>query len=94
MPRLPVACPTRNFFRLNDLCRPRPQAHVGRECANRTRGGFNRSSQHLTTEVYGKATWVDGDADGPACNAIGRSAAGAARCGAGFTLNERPEAHS
>jgi len=47
-------------------------------------GGFNRSSQHLSTEVlYGKATWVDGDADGADGDAIAWSTAGAARCGAG-----------
>jgi len=47
-------------------------------------GGLNRSSQHLKTEVlYGKATWVDGDADGAAGDAIAAATAGAAGCGAG-----------
>src|SRR5262249_24761575 len=47
-------------------------------------GEFNWSSQHLTTEVlYGKATWVDGDADGAAGDAVAGPTAGAARCGAG-----------
>ena len=36
-------------------------------------GRFNWSSQHLTTEVlYGKATWVDSDADRPAVDGLGR----------------------
>src|SRR5262249_55991335 len=47
-------------------------------------GEFNWSSQPLTTEVlYGKATWVDGDADGAAGDAVAGPTAGAARCGAG-----------
>jgi alkylhydroperoxidase family enzyme len=38
------------------------------------RDAFNRSSQHLETAVLcGKATWVDGDADGAAGDAVGRS---------------------
>src|SRR6516165_3084491 len=46
-------------------------------------GGFNWSSQHLTTEVlYGKATWVDNDADRPAGDVVAGPTAGAARCGA------------
>jgi putative transposase len=46
-------------------------------------GGFNWSSQHLTTEVlYGKATWVDSDADRPAGDVVAGPTAGAARCGA------------
>src|SRR5262249_8968109 len=50
----------------------------------RALGEFNWSSQHLTTEVlYGKATWVDGDADGAAGDAVAGPTAGAARCGAG-----------
>ncbi len=54
--------------------------HSDRGC----QGGFNWSSQHLNTEVlYGKATWVDGDADRAAGDAIAGQAAGAARCGAG-----------
>ncbi|MEW6272615.1 MAG: DDE-type integrase/transposase/recombinase [Thermodesulfobacteriota bacterium] len=48
-----------------------------------TQGGFNRSSHHLRTEVlYGKATWVDGDADGAAGDAIAGETARAAGCGA------------
>jgi hypothetical protein len=51
---------------------------------------FNRSSQHLTTEVlYGKATWVDGDADGAAGDAVAGPTAGAARCGAGVLGEDR-----
>jgi putative transposase len=47
-------------------------------------GGFNRSSQHLKTEVlYGKAIWTDGNADGAAGDAVAGPTAGAARCGAG-----------
>jgi putative transposase len=53
-------------------------------------GGFNWSSQHLTTEVlYGKATWVDGDADGAAGDAVAGPTAGAARCGAGVLGEDR-----
>jgi hypothetical protein len=46
-------------------------------------GGFNWSSQHLTTEVlYGKATWVDNAADRPAGNVVAGPTPGAARRGA------------
>jgi hypothetical protein len=46
-------------------------------------GEFNWSSQHLTPEVlYGKATWVDNDADRPAGDVVAGPTAGAARCGA------------
>jgi putative transposase len=48
-----------------------------------SQGGFNWSSQHLTTEVLdGKATWVDSDADRPAGEVVAGPTAGAARCGA------------
>src|SRR6516162_1665719 len=53
------------------------------EGERRVLGGFNWSSQHLTTEVlYGKATWVDNDADRPAGDVVAGPTAGAARCGA------------
>ena len=53
-------------------------------------GEFNGSSQHLKTEVlYGKATWVDGDADGAAGDAVAGPTAGAARCGAGVLGEDR-----
>ena len=46
-------------------------------------GEFNWSLQHLNTEVlYGQATWVDGQDDGPADDAVAGSTIGAARCGA------------
>jgi hypothetical protein len=55
-----------------------------------SQGGFNRSSQHLKTEVlYGKATWVDGDAYGAAGDAVAGPTAGAARCGAGVLGEDR-----
>jgi hypothetical protein len=45
-----------------------------------SQGEFNWSSQRPNSEVlYGKATWVDRDVDGPAGDAVAGSAAGAAR---------------
>jgi hypothetical protein len=53
-------------------------------------GGFNWSSQHPKTEVlHGKATWVDGDADRAAGDAVAGPTAGAARCGAGVLGEDR-----
>ena len=53
-------------------------------------GGFNWSSQHLTTEVlYGKATWLDSDADRPVGDVVAGPTAGAARCGAGVLGEDR-----
>jgi hypothetical protein len=55
-----------------------------------SQGEFNWSSQHLTTEVlYGKATWVDGDTDGAAGDAVAGPTADAARCGAGVLGEDR-----
>jgi hypothetical protein len=61
-------------------CRPTGVIHHSDQGCQ---GEFNWSSQHLTTEVsYGKTTWVDGDADGAAGDAVAGPTAGAARCGA------------
>jgi hypothetical protein len=56
-------------------------------------GGFNRSSQHLKTEVlYGKATGVDGDAYWATGDAVTGQTAGSARCGAGVLGEDRRRA--
>src|SRR5262249_58737512 len=64
-----------------------PDAHLAAalpEGDRRVLGGFNWSSQHLEREVlHGKATRMDGDADGAAGDAVAGPTAGAARCGAG-----------
>ena len=61
----------------------RPRRPVIHHSDQGCQGGFNWSSQHLTTEVlYGKATWVDNDADRPAGDVVAGPTAGAARCGA------------
>ena len=55
-----------------------------------SQGEFNWSSQHLKMEVlHGKATWVDGDVDGAAGDAVAGATAGAARCGAGVLGEDR-----
>jgi putative transposase len=49
-----------------------------------SQGGFNWSSQHLSSEVVdGTATWVDGDVDGASGDAVAGPAASAPRCRAG-----------
>ena len=56
-------------------------------------GEFNRSSQHLKTEVlYGKTTGVDGDVDGTAGDALAGPATDTARCGAGVLGEDRRRA--
>ena len=46
-----------------------------------SQGGFNWSSQHLSTEVFdGTATWVDGDVDGASGDAVAGPAASTPRC--------------
>jgi putative transposase len=68
---------------LNMAVTQRRPTHVIHHSDQGCQGGFNWSSQHLTTEVlYGKATWVDSDADRPAGDVVAGPTAGAARCGA------------
>jgi putative transposase len=75
---------------LNMALAQRRPANVIHHSDQGCQGGFNWSSQHLTTEVlYGKATWVDGDADGAAGDAVAGPTAGAARCGAGVLGEDR-----
>ena len=64
------------------LARRRPPLGLLHHSDRGSQGGFNWSSQHLTEVLYGKATWVDSDADRPAGDAVAGSTAGAARCGA------------
>ena len=65
------------------LARRRPPPGLLHHSDRGSQGEFNWSSQHLTTEVlYGKATWVDSDADRPAGDVVAGPTAGAARCGA------------
>ena len=46
-----------------------------------SQGGFNRSSQHLSTEVSdGQAGWVDDRADGQGADEVAGQAVSAARC--------------
>ena len=65
------------------LARRRPPPGLLHHSDRGSQGGFNWSSQHLTTEVlYGKATWVDSDADRPAGDVVAGPTVGAARYGA------------